>query len=111
MKPLLLTILVSTFITVTPPAFAQQEKSVALRYVDMKCYTELLGGGFMIHRNYDVPLAQLADYQSSLKELNTPIKKNNQTKVIYRVIECKKVHEKFRHKPAANLDELEKNMG
>ena len=79
--------------------------------MDIKCYTELLGGGFMIHRHYDVPATKIKHYKSSLKELSKAIPKNNPSKAIYRVIECTDIDEKFSNKAAAKLDKLEENMG
>jgi len=92
-------------------AFAKKNKHNTLSHVDLKCYTEVLGGGFMIYRNYDVPVEDMKNYKALLKDTSNAARKNNQSKVIYRVIECKEIDKKFRNKAAAELDKLEENMG
>jgi hypothetical protein len=108
MKNVSLAAAASVVIAMTFPAVGQQEKISTASHVDMKCYTELLGGGFMIYRNYDVPATQIKHFKSSLKELS---KRTKQASVIYRVIECKQIDQKFRNKAAAKLDKLEENEG
>lgn len=106
----LITILSMSFLLNTS-AFAKKDKHNTLSHVDLKCYTEVLGGGFMIYRNYDVPVENMKNYKALLKNTSNAARKNNQSKVIYRVIECKEIDKKFRNKAAAELDKLEENMG
>jgi hypothetical protein len=106
----LITILSMSFLLNTS-AFAKKNKHNTLSHVDLKCYTEVLGGGFMIYRNYDVPVEDMKNYKALLKDTSNAARKNNQSKVIYRVIECKEIDKKFRNKAAAELDKLEENMG
>lgn len=111
MKSLLLNTLISVLAMVNFNAFSQQEKENASEPVDMKCYAEVLGGGFMIQRHYKVPAEQVKNYKHTLKELSAALNKNSQSKVIHRVIECKKMREQFRNKNAVKLEKLEENMG
>jgi len=106
----LITILSMSFLLNTS-AFAKKNKHNTLSHVDLKCYTEVLGGGFMIYRNYDVPVEDMKNYKALLKDTSNAARKNNQSKVIYRVIECKEIDKKFRNKAAVELDKLEENMG
>ena len=106
----LITILSMSFLLNTS-AFAKKNKHNTLSHVDLKCYTEVLGGGFMIYRNYDVPVENMKNYKALLKDTSNAARKNNQSKIIYRVIECKEIDKKFRNKAAAELDKLEENMG
>ena len=106
----LITILSMSFLLNTS-AFAKKDKHNTLSHVDLKCYTEVLGGGFMIYRNYDVPVEDMKNYKALLKDTSNAARKNNQSKVIYRVIECKEIDKKFRNKAAVELDKLEENMG
>ncbi len=92
-------------------AYSQNVESEQLKIVDMKCYTEVIGGDFMIHRNYEVPIEQLRDYPSVVMQLNMLTRKNNRSKVIYKVIECRRMHEVFTNKDAAKLDRTENNQG
>lgn len=106
----LITLLCACFL-VNTSVLAKKEKHNTSSFVDLKCYAEVLGGGFMIYRNYDVPAEKMRNYQSLLKDTSNAARKNNQSKVIYRVIECKEVDKKFRNKAAAQLDESEEDMG
>ena len=98
-------------VLVNSSALAKKEKRNTSSHVDIKCYTEVLGGSFMIYRNYDVPVDKMRNYQSLLKDASNAARKNNQSKVIYRVIECQKIDKKFRNKAAAKLDMSEEDMG
>ena len=53
----------------------------------------------------------MKNYQALLKNTSNAARKNNQSKVIYRVIECKEIDKRFRDKAAAELDKLEEGMG
>ncbi len=79
--------------------------------VDMKCYVELLGGKYSIHRNYDVPYADKKHYKSTLIERDISARKNNSIKVIYKVKECKEMHKRFKNEDANTLDKLEQEQG
>ena len=63
----LITILSMSFLLNTS-AFAKKNKHNTLSHVDLKCYTEVLGGGFMIYRNYDVPVEDMKNYKALLKD-------------------------------------------
>lgn len=111
MKNIYLAYLAIGFGVFSYSALSQQTKIDELHHVDMKCFTEVLGGDFMIHRNYEVPIKQLKHYSSLVKEMSISARKNNQSKVIYKVIECKKMHESFSNKDAIKLDKLERDLG
>lgn len=111
MKNIYLAYLAIGFGVFSYSALSQQMKIDELHHVDMKCFTEVLGGDFMIHRNYEVPIKQLKHYSSLVKEMSISARKNNQSKVIYKVIECKKMHESFSNKDAIKLDKLERDLG
>lgn len=111
MKNIYLTYFAIGFGVFSYSALSQQTKDDELHHVDMKCFTEVLGGEFMIHRNYEVPIKQLKHYSSLVKKMSISARKNNQSKVIYKVIECKKMHESFSNKDAIKLDKLEKDLG
>ncbi len=113
MKNTYFLVLLSLFANTKVNAEQTTHNSTAGHHVDIKCYAELLGGGFMIHRTYDVPVVKLQNYKLSLKNINNgkALQKNNQRNVIYKVLECKQMHETFKRKAAAKLDKLEKNMG
>lgn len=113
MRKLYLLVLVGLFVNTNITAEQKMHNLITGHRIDIKCYTELLGGGFMIHRNYNVSVASLKVYKMSLMSINDDkaLQKNNQRKVIYKVIECKYMHETFKRKAAAKLDKLEENMG
>jgi hypothetical protein len=112
-KKLYLLVLLSLFVTIKITAEQKAHNSITGHRIDIKCYTELLAGGFMIHRNYNVPIVNLKSYKLSLKSINDDktLQKNSQRKVIYKVLECRQMHETFKLKTAAKLDKLEENMG
>jgi hypothetical protein len=109
--PLITLICAFFLVNTSASALAKKEKHNTSSFVDLKCYVEVLGGGFMIYRNYDVPVENMKNYKALLKDTSNAARKNNQSKVIYRVIECKEIDKKFRNKAAAELDKLEENMG
>ena len=111
MTKISLVILLCLFFLASAAAFAKSEKNDSSSFVDLKCYAEVLGGGSMIYRNYDVPVDKMISYKSLLKASHNAARKNNQSKVIYRVIECKGIDKKFENKAAAELDKSEEDMG
>ncbi len=111
MKKVSLMTLLCVFFFVNTSALAKKEKQSTASVVDLKCYAEALGGSFMIYRHYDVPVEKMRNYQALLKDFSNAARKNNQSKVIYRVIECREMDKKFRNKAANKLDKLEEDMG
>jgi hypothetical protein len=113
MNKLYFLVLLTLFINAKVNAEQKTQSSLTGHHIDIKCYTELLGGGFMIHRNYHVPVVDLQRYKLSLRSVSDDktLQNNSQRNVIYKVLECKQIHETFNSKAAVKLDKLEENMG
>ena len=88
----------------------RQEKSFTPN-VDIKCFVELLGGSHAIHRNYDVPIADKKHYKRTLIEREISARKKNNIRVIYKVKECREMHQNFKNEEAQALEKAEEEMG
>jgi len=110
-KRAILLISLSGIVISNAHAFQKQPRFANASHVDMKCYVELLGGGVTIRRNYDVPVEKAKNFRATLKRIDEQVKSANQTKKIYRILECKEISKEFKNEAAAKLDKNEKEEG
>ena len=102
----------SVLLTVT--TIANAENKLDRPTVDMKCYVEMLGGSYTIYRNFDVPRQKKKHFKRTLlneHKASQKAKKAQQKRMMYKVKECKEMHQDFNNKAAKALEKEQQDMG